>query len=224
VNNYRETLLAQYANSPTITGIIERFNDCIDPSVDLDQFFEMIWNIETAQGIGLDFWGKVVDISRQLQIDQELDYFGYDEAFTGTGSNIQPFNQAPFYNGPLATQTYTLSDDAYRKLIMLKAMSNVSDCTAPSMNRLLNFIFGNSGRCFVQDVGDMQMRFVFEFDLTAVEKAILTRSNAIARPTGVQLTIIIQLDTSATFGFAEAGLQPFDQGVFFSEGGIIHAS
>lgn len=226
MNNWRETVLAQYANSPTITWLIEAFNDAIDPEADLDNFFDMIWNIETAQGIGLDFWGKVVDIPRQLQIEQSALYFGFDEAFTEptAETGVQPFNEGTFYNGPLATETYTLSDPAYRKLILVKAMTNITDATAPSVNRMLRFVFSDNGRCYTQDTGNMRMRFVFEFDLSPVDIAILTRSNAIARPAGVLLSLVIQLDTATTFGFAEGLGQPFDQGVFLSNGNVIYAS
>ena len=226
MNNWKDTILAQYANSPTIVGLVEAFNDAIDPTADLDSFFDMIWNVETARGVGLDFWGKVVDIPRQLQVDQDAIYFGFGEAFqeATAETGVQPFNFGTFYDGPLETQMYTLTDDAYRKLILVKAMTNITDATAPSINRMLRFVFGDDRRCYVQDTGGMQMRFVFEFDLTPVEISILTRSNAIARPAGVLLTVIIQLDTATTFGFAEGDGQPFDQGVFLSEGNIINAS
>lgn len=226
MNNYRETLLSQYANSPTITALLDGFNNAIDPSADIDSFYEVVWNVATAQGFGLDIWGKIVNVSRLLQVDQAVTYFGFDEAFTSAtaSTGVQPFDQAPFYDGPLPTQTYELSDTAYRQLILLKAMANISDCTAPSMNRMLRFIFGDKGRCYVQDTGGMGMRFVFEFNLSPVDAAIILRSGAIARPAGVSLSIILQLDPSTTFGFAEAGGQPFDQGVFLGEGGIIYAS
>lgn len=226
MNNYRETLLSQYANSPTITALLDGFNTAIDPSVDIDAFYEVVWNVATAQGFGLDIWGKIVNVSRLLQVDQAVAYFGFDEAFTSATSatGVQPFDQAPFYDGPLPTQTYELSDTAYRQLILLKAMSNITDCTAPSINRMLRFIFGSKGRCYVQDTGGMGMRFVFDFNLSPVDAAIILRSGAIARPAGVSLSIILQLDPSTTFGFAEAGGQPFDQGVFLGEGGVIYAS
>lgn len=226
MNNYRDTILAQYANSPTITALIDSFNDCIDPAADIDAFYRMVWNIDTAQGFGLDIWGRIVNVSRKLQITNADINFGFDEAFTQVTADtgVQPFDQAPFYDGPLATQTYVLADDAYRKLILLKAMSNITDCSAPSMNRMLNFIFGTLGRCYVQDTGYMTMRFVFEFNLSPVNLAIVLNSGAIARPAGVSLGLILQIDAATTFGFAEAGGQPFDQGVFLGENGVIYAS
>lgn len=56
------TLASQYANSPTILAIINTFNDCIDPCVDLDNFYNTVWNVDTAVGFGLDIWGRIVGL------------------------------------------------------------------------------------------------------------------------------------------------------------------
>lgn len=250
MKNYRQTLHAQFANSPTLVALIDRFNDWIDPTADLDAFYQYLWNVETARGFGLDFWGKVVDISRYLQVDQSEPTFGFYEAWSGstipvsdgtqlvinqlalvlrstapvTGDpNVQPFDQAMFYDGPEATQTYRLTDDAYRKLIYAKAFSNISDCTIPSLNYLLRYLFGSGGRCFVQSTGGMRISFMFEFELSSVELAMLRRSNAILLPAGVEMTQITQMDPDTTFGFAEGGGQPFDNGVFLNESQVTYA-
>ncbi len=223
--NYRDTILAQYANSPTITEIIARFNDAIDPTVDIDNFFSSIWDIETADYYGLNVWGKIVNVSRFLQVDQEPSYLGFSEAGydPDVPTSAQPFGQAPFYTGPSATQTYELSNDAYRKLIMVKAMANITDCSVPSLNRLLTYLFAGEGRAYTQDTGEMQLRYVFEFTLSAVDLAIMLRSGVIPRPAGVKVHLL-QADVSSTFGFLGSGLQPFGQGVLFANSGLQDAS
>lgn len=225
MDNYTDTLLAQYANSPTITAMIDLFNQCADPSADIDAFYSTIWNIETAGTAGLDNWGKIVNVSRELQIATMPAYFGFDEAYTvaTAETGAQPFEQAPMYAGPLATTTFTLANVAYRKLIMVKALANITNCTSPSLNKLLRYLFSGEGRCYVVDTGGMQSRYVFEFVLSDVELAIMLNSSAVPRSAGV-LVSIMQLDPSTTFGFAEAGLQPFEQGVFFSSSGLQNAN
>ncbi|NWC11947.1 DUF2612 domain-containing protein [Pseudomonas agarici] len=225
MENYKDTILSQYANSPTITAMIDAFNQWIDPSADIDNFYSVVWNVNTAVGFGLDIWGKIVNVSRELQISNTPAYLGFDEAFTvpTAATGAQPFGQAPMYNGPLATTTYTLADDAYRKLIMVKALANITDCTSPSLNALLRYLFAGEGRCYVVDTGGMQMRYVFEFTLSPVDLAIMLNSGAIPRSAGV-LVSVMQLDPATTFGFAEASLQPFGQGVFFSSSGIQNAN
>jgi Protein of unknown function (DUF2612) len=216
------TVLAQYANSPKLMAILDYMNQWVDPSTNLDDFYDTFWNILTAQGVGLDIWGRIVDVDRNLQIVELGNYFGFSESLAGGSSTPQPFGQAVFWNGPPASTTYALADDAYRKLILVKALANITDCTAPNLNKLLGFLFEGRGRCYVVDLGGMRIRYVFEFTLTPVELSIMVNSTAVPRPAGV-LTQIMTVDPATTFGFQEAGGQPFGQGVFFTQSEIQDA-
>lgn len=116
-----------------------------------------------------------------------------------------------------------MADDAYRKLILVKALANISDCKSPSLNRLPTNLFAGRGRCYVSDTGQMEFRYVFEFALEPYEIAILTQSGAIPKPAAV-LANVLQVDLPNTFGFNEALMQPFGSGVFFTSSGLINAS
>lgn len=215
------TIISQYANSPVLLALIDFMEQDIDPEVDIDTFYDFVWNVATAQGFGLDIWGRIVNIGRELNIPGDLTVFGFDT----TPVDFQPFGQAPFYNGqPPATTVYRLSDEAYRTLILAKAMANISDCTAPNINKNLSFLFQGRGRTYVADTGGMRIRYVFEFPLTSWEWAIVTQSGALARPAAV-LAQALTVDVPGTFGFAEAGTyQPFNQGVFFNALGLANAA
>jgi hypothetical protein len=97
---------------------------------------------------------------------------------------------------------------------MCKAMSNICAATVPAINEMLLYLFGARGRCYVQDTGGMEMRYVFEFALTDVERAIILQSGVMPRPSGV-LMRLHEIDVPRTFGFAQAALEPFGSGVFF---------
>lgn len=214
-----KTIVSQYANSSTIVGLIRNMNDYIDPRSDFDNFFEFVWNVETANDFGLDIWGRIVNIKRELTIPAAADYFGFEEALPGA----YPFGEQPFFDGtPPASQTYRLGTEAYRQLILVKALANISSTTAPSLNQLLQNLFASRGRCYVNDLGDMRIRYTFEFLLTPYELAIVTQSGAIPRPAGVG-AILITTD-APVFGFAEAGAAPFDQAPFIQEGATYAAS
>jgi hypothetical protein len=186
-----DTILAQYAGSPKLRGIIETFNETVDTGKFLDDFYDVLWNIETADTYGLDVWGKIVVVSRLLTVTPSEKFFGYDEATNTTPviDDPQPFDQAPFYTGEQQTSTVSLTNDAYRKLIMLKAMANITDCTIPNMNKMLMYMFGSSGKAYVRNDGGMVMTYVFEFQLSTVELAIVQSSGALPSPAGVTVNI-----------------------------------
>jgi hypothetical protein len=214
----RNTVISQYANSPTILALIDAMYDAISPDADINAFYDFVWNVDTAQGFGLDIWGRIVNVTRSLTIPGTTTYLGFNEAYTlaTRDTGAQPFGQAPFYAGTPATNTYTLADDAYRTLILVKALANISDCTVPNLNKLLQTLFVGRGRCYVTDTGAMEMRYVFEFQLLPFELAILTQSGAVPRPAAVYARVLT-VDVPTTFGFNEAGIyEPFGQGVFFN--------
>jgi hypothetical protein len=212
MQNVEQTIISQYGNSRTMTQLIQNMNQYIDPQADIDNFYNFVWNVETAVGYGLDVWGRIVHISRELTIPDNLVYLGFDE-----GISYQPFGQAPFYPGETSTQTYSLADDAYRTLIMVKALANISSMTARSLNQLLQNLFAARGRCYVVDIGGMQMMFTFEFILQPFELAILMQSSAVPRPAAVNARIL-QAPPLTLFGFHEGQVyQPFGQGVFFNQ-------
>lgn len=62
--NVEQTIISQYGNSPTILALIQNMNANIDPRADIDGFFNFVWNIDTAQGFGLDIWGRIIGINR----------------------------------------------------------------------------------------------------------------------------------------------------------------
>lgn len=184
MESVQQTIISQYANSPTINQLIESMNDYIDPRTNMQNFYDFVWNVETAEGFGLDIWGKIVGVRRTLRVTNPEDYFGFK------GSNFQPFNQAPFYDDtrPMGA-VYILNDDQYRVLVKTKALANISATNAKAINNLLRKLF-NDRRCYVQDIGGMQVNYVFEFALTNLEFAILTQSGVIQKPAGVKVNII----------------------------------
>ena len=212
-----ETLLAQYANSPTITALVEDINDWIDPAIDLDALYRNIWDIDTANDHGLDIWGRIVGIGRYLEVDDSPAYTGFVEAQTPATklTGPQPFGSGgTLFNGAQISKTLRLSADAYRDVILWKAMANISDATIPGINRLLKFMFKGRGRAYAHDTGDMTMRYVFEFFLTPVEKAVLQQGKVVIKPAGVRVRIIEPVPTEF-FGFAGTELQPFGSGILF---------
>lgn len=215
-------MIIQYANSPRLMALSNNLQAYLTPDADIDAFYNIVFNVDTAEGFGLDIWGRIVGLEngRYVQIPANT-YFG----FKTSDSAWQPFDQAPFKSqGDGQTQTYKLLDDPFRVLILAKAMTNIVATTSPAINQVLQNLFPGRGSCYVNDLGGMQMRYTFEFPLEPWEISVLTSGAALPRPAGVDATIL-NYQRGSTFGFAEAGdAQPFNQGTFLSIGAIGHVS
>ncbi|GBR56528.1 DUF2612 domain-containing protein [Gluconobacter sphaericus] len=188
MENIGQTILSQYANAAPVYSIIEARNQAIDPSALIDDWYNHVWNVQTAQGYGLDVWGRIVGVSRVLTLTS-ANYLGFEEAndLTEVG-----WNQAPWYSGSSATTNYRLSDSAYRQLIYAKALSNISDGSILSINAVLMTLFGAQGDAYVKDNGDMTMTYVFDFVPTDVQVSIIQTSGVLPRPTGVSVSYSIK--------------------------------
>lgn len=182
---WQQTVISQYANSPTILGLVQKFNAAIDTSTDIDNFFSWIWDVDTAQGFGLDIWGRIVGVNRTIETDPPT----------------------------------VLLDSDFRSLILLKALSNISIATSPSINKLLRDWVAAEGRAYVNDLGNMAIKYQFEFFLTPVQVIILTESGIFLRPAGVSGWVVAT--EFPVFGFKEMGTTwaaPFNQEPFLEAG------
>lgn len=180
------TVLSQYANSPILMQLILNMDSYLDQTANFDAFFDLVFNIDTAQGYGLKVWGQIVNVSNVLSVpDGEL-WLGFEEA----GETAQPFNQAPFFSGQQINNNFILTDSAYRVLIFAKALANICDGSIPAINQILLNLFPGRGNCYVVDGLDMTMAYKFEFDLSSVELAIISQSGALPKSTGVSVSTI----------------------------------
>lgn len=185
MQNFGATIESQYDASPVLNALIAQLNAALDPAADNTLFYNFIWNVATAQGYGLDVWGRIVGVSRTLHIADTQEYLGFEES----GIEAFGFDQAPFFSGSSITSNFQLSDDAFRVLIFAKALSNISDGSTKSINQLLMNLFRGRGNCYVIDNLDMSMEYHFQFMLTPVELAILNQTGVLPKPTGVSATV-----------------------------------
>ena len=198
-----KTIQSQYGASPHIIGIVKAAAKQLDPTGDIQTFYDKVMNPLTAEGIGLDIWGRIVGASRYLPVENE-DFFGF------YGQQLNPMNQAPFYNTG-DTDLFRLTDEAYRTLIFLKAAANIGNATLPSIKEILTALFDDP--VLVMNIGNMKVRVVFEFFLTPYQRAIFETYGLFNLGAGVGFEFY-QIDPKQTFGFNGSELQPFNQGIF----------
>lgn len=189
--------MKQYESSPVINDLLCSRAEYFSPTWE-EELYSNIWNVDTARGLGLDIWGRIVDIGRNIEV-AESDFFGFS---TPPTRSWKPFNQGVFYNGEKKTSVFRLSDTAYRALILAKALSNISDTDIPSLNLALRELFPNRGNAYVKQIGTMAIEYVFEFFLEPWETSVVRFSEALPRPAGVSVSVSDENDAFSRFEVA----------------------
>lgn len=202
-----ETVQSQYAASPTIRALVESARVRLAPDADIALFYRSIFDIATAQGVGLDIWGRILGIGRSVAVEAARAYFGFEEA------DYDPFDVSPFWLRDGATERYTLSDEAYRELLLWKAMANIATADAAAINRLLLLLFPGQD-IVIHDWGNMSIELYVWFPLLPYQRTILRNYGLLARGAGVgwgwaEIPLPV-------FGFAEADYEPFDTAPFWA--------
>ena len=191
MQNVEQTILSQYANSPTLNRLVYNMNQYVDPSVNITAWYNDVWNINTAVGYGLDVWGRIVGVNRVLTISNTSDF-----GFSGpAGASGVPWNQGTFYNGGSLTSNYTLSDPAFQILILAKALFNISNGSIPATNQILINLFGPNGliplvgNSYVADGLNMTQIYTFPSALPPTALSIVQSSGVLPRSCGVLASI-----------------------------------
>lgn len=161
------TIISEYNTRPRLREMIERFDDCLDPIADIERFYRLVLNLDTAEGYGLDTWGRIVGIGRTIEAPA-VKFFGFGEA---GDDNVSPFNIGPFFSGIFITRNITLGDGAYRRLIFAKAASNITDGSVKSINALLMTLFPGRGNAYVRDDHPRNINQWFTFAESGPETA-----------------------------------------------------
>jgi len=184
--NYENSVISQYANSPIITTLIGNWFAYIDQTQNIDDFFDLMFNVNSAQGYGLDVWGRIVGVGRVLQISTGS-FFG----MTGpAGASGDPYSVSPFYAGSGATSNYSMTDMVYRQVILAKALANICDGSIPGINNVLLNLFPGAGEAYVVDGQNMTLTYTFNFTASVVQQAIVQQSGVLPTPCGVAINYV----------------------------------
>ena len=109
---------------------------------------------------------------------------------------------------------YTMTDDEYRLILKLAASKNISDATCENIYTVLSTVFSEFGNIYVSDLGEMHLRYSFEFLLSDTMYAILRQTKVVPRPAGVGIEIY-ENPSRKIIGFNGQELETFDNGTFF---------
>lgn len=190
MKNLGLTIISQYANSPLMLALLGSINAAVSPYEDFELVYNSILNINTAVGYGLDVLGRIEGITRLITIPANTSFVGWKEA-----NSWQPWGQAPFWDGNTGELTVAtvvaLSDSVFRNVVLAKALANVSNCSALSINKILQVLFGASSTqyAYIQDLGNMTMVIKFLASISLINQYIITQKAIIPKPAGVQASI-----------------------------------
>ena len=187
----RKEIYNEYALSGRLNQIINGISGAVDPQGDIKKFYQYVYDINQAQGFGLDTWGAILDVPRYLE--------------------VKPKEGEPY--------VVKLNDDLYRLTLQLRCITNLTNCSCESIDTMIANVFAGRGKVFTLEEGVMKLRYVFSFLLSDLELALFYNLKILPRPAGVGLTIY-ELPQYNIFGFNGSGLSGFNVGTFF-QGGIV---
>ena len=208
-----ETVQSQYATSKRMRAVIDAFWQAINPKADIDLLYKKLVNPRTAEGYGLDVWGRIVAIGRSyLAVDDGTPYFGFDPPEGVKNERLNSFGNAPFYK-----QIYgkvRLADPMFRTYVFLKALINIGDSSLASLNQAVKLLFPDAD-IQILHTGTMVLRVLILSPLSESDKAALDNLPWLPAGVGLEMYQVI----TPTFGFAGAAeLLNFNNGTFATYG------
>lgn len=138
------TLYVQYSNSKNFQNFLYGNDTNIGLNsvlnIRVQDFYNDIFNILTANTAGLNIWGQILNTDRGYYLPTGDNVFGFNVRPNNTTDYAQNFNHGTFYHGG----NYSiLPDGEYRCLLMLRARTFISNMSILSITSLLNDFFIN---------------------------------------------------------------------------------
>lgn len=178
------TCLVQYEHGE-VCDLIQKLNASFDSQIDIDTFYNEIYNLKTAGSFGLDVWGRFLNVSRIVKGDFYSTNFGFE------GSGLLPFNQGVFFNAKYssANNVFILDDQLYRGVLLMKFYSLFSNGSIGFINIILKSFFGERGLIYVVNDGTMKYKIISSFNLENWEKTLFISLQSLPVPAGVSYEI-----------------------------------
>lgn len=212
-------LYAQYANANNFKNFLYGYIDAEEPllyypgcnsfiNVDYNEFYDTCFNIYTANSAGLDNWGLILGITRNIYVPNFTKFFSFNNktnpypVVSGTGA--QSFNFGGFNSGNTVFQP--VDDYLFRAMLLLRYQTLTCNMSILQITNILNIFFINLAKfqntvntqiVSVQDnLVQMSITYTFAQTLPPQIRAIFggypLNINLLPKPMGVK-AIIVQL-------------------------------
>lgn len=190
----KEFIQSQYSASPKICGLLETFRDNISPKTDINLFYEMIFDISTARGAGLNTWGNILVMERSIE-DPET---GFMMSLSDEG-----------YRTLLMYKALANIMDATPA-----SLNRLISILYPDTTCYIIIVQQEAAEDGMKyNARPMHVRWVIEHFLSEEERAVFKVAATLCKGAGVGWSMY-NTDSSQVFGFEGGGWQPFNQGVF----------
>ncbi len=183
---------SQYSASPTILSLAAGFQKHLEQTADRDSFYEKFFDIYSAEGPGLDNWGRILAQPRTIE-DGEASITLTDE----------------YYRLLLL----------YKALANISS-SDAATLNQLLANLVATGIAGFPRACYVLEVDTMVIRWVFEDFLNELQLAVFKAAGTLARWAGVGWELYA-VNPEQVFGFDGGLMHPFNQRPFAPDKAMI---
>lgn len=182
----------QYDKATNLKALIDGLKPIL--SIDEEEFYNDCFNIQTSSGNCLDNWGRILNFSRGIKVNpDDKKSFGF---YNGTSSFLTP--PSNFNNGnwhiPSAPIIQNLTDEAYRQVLQLVYLSQISNGSVGNISKILNYYYhqiDGAKKVRVKEnlTKTMTLKIEFNFKLEPVEINIFSINGVLPIPVGVSYTI-----------------------------------
>jgi hypothetical protein len=141
-----------------------------------------VFDLRTANDFGLSVWSIILGAPINMVSRPS------NRTSWGFGSKRGNFAHYNFANpNGIIRQMPT---EMARIYLQLRYFQLTSSGTVPETNRMLKYVFGGMGSCWLQDKGNMEQRYVFNFPLSRELTFLFDNFDILPRPAGVGTTYI----------------------------------
>lgn len=203
-------LLWQYDNAPNLRQLLQYEQDFSDANIAgfWQNWYDNIFNIDTAGTFGLEVWGLIMGLRRPYQepenyhVNQLKQFELYDET-TRLWHTIWLSGSAPALRiqteGQILDSRTFVDDDTYRLFLKAQMFLFNSNGSMKDINTYLDMLFEGKPVFAINNL-NMSVTVVFYYQPSSRDLGLINSPEFLPLPAGVDSDVIIA-STDGTFGF-----------------------
>lgn len=189
--------LSQMYDSPNYTAVLLAIAQAYDDQDAVLNYLGTL-SLDTAQGVWLDIFGAIIGQGRKVitELPLQYKYFG----FTNINPNAGGFGSLVATQSSAPTETSTLADPDYRRVLKAKAAQNAGDTTLYGIaSSLVNVLEDESVLVYSRAGAKLDILLSVRPDDNMLQ--LIEAGYILPLSSGVFLNDIIYADPENTFGF-----------------------